>query len=63
MRTLNETIREKVEEKLAKIKCEKDLIRWLCDIERDRYILRTRLGNSMVQQGRNLNAISKSILK
>ena len=61
--TLNQQILERVEEKFSKIQCERDLIKWICDIERDRHILRTRLGNTMVQNGRNLSAISRSMLR
>ena len=62
-KTLNQQILERVEEKLSKIQCEQELIKWICDIERDRHILRSRLGNTMVQNGRNISAISRSMFR
>lgn len=61
--SLTKNIERKVKMRLGDIQCERELISWIVDIERDRHFLRKRLGNTMIQNGRNLNAISRSAMK
>ena len=61
MQSLNKRLTRKVEDRLKSIKCERDLVDWIVSIERDRVVLRHQLSNQMIQGGRNLRSVNKSI--
>ena len=58
--TLNQQIRERVERKLEKLSCKKDLINYIVKLERDLHFTRNQLANERIQSGKSLKQIVRT---
>lgn len=57
---LNQKIRERVQDKLSRFKCQEELLKYVVGLERDIHFLRIELGNLQVRSGKSLQRIVRS---